>query len=102
MLEENPVFSSLLHNPHGEKTALKFVVRRLEVELKMPEHAFITQDEEVTDENGYMFFIVKGDCSVTVKDKIGEAVEEGDPKILGAGDHFGVSHCLVTCRAKVY
>lgn len=45
MLEENPVFSVLLHTTHaGNSTntsALNFIVRRLEVELKMPEHAFI-------------------------------------------------------------
>jgi hypothetical protein len=37
-----------------------------------------------------MFFIVKGDCAVKVKDKIGEAVEEVTHKTLEAGDHFGV------------
>lgn len=37
-----------------------------------------------------MYFIVKGDCEVKVKDKIGEAVEEVIHKTLGAGDHFGV------------
>jgi hypothetical protein len=41
MLEVNPVFSVLLHSYHDEKGVLNFVVRRLEVELKMPEHAFI-------------------------------------------------------------
>jgi hypothetical protein len=51
------------------------VVKRFEVELTTPEHVFMAQEEELTDNNNSMFCIAKGDCNVIIKDKIGDVVE---------------------------
>lgn len=38
-----------------------------------------------------MFFVQKGDCTVRVKDRINDIIEERDVRILNPGDHFGVN-----------
>lgn len=45
-----------------------------------------------------MFFIAKGDCSVLVKDKIGDIVEEVKARVLNPGDHFGEISLLYGCK----
>lgn len=78
---------------------MNFVVKRLEVELTTPEYVFMSQDEEIDDTNHYMFFVQKGDCTVKVKDRINDIIEERNVRILNPGDHFGVSiYSIIMCR----
>jgi hypothetical protein len=52
---------------------------------------FINQDEEIKDNNAYMYFLAKGDCVVMVKDRVLDGHEELKHRSLLPGDHFGVS-----------
>jgi hypothetical protein len=51
----------------------------------------VIQDEELTDSNNSLFIIQKGDCNVIVKDMINDSTEEVIARVLGPGDHFGVT-----------
>ncbi len=51
---------------------------------------FVNQDDELTEENSFMFFIAKGDCVVMIKDKVSDGHEELKHRSLLPGDHFGV------------
>jgi mannose-6-phosphate isomerase-like protein (cupin superfamily) len=59
--------------------------------LKTPESILCTQDEELTKETDELYFIAKGKCKVTVKDKFEDRFEEKLVRVLEPGDHFGVS-----------
>lgn len=108
-LESNIVFYSMLHHGahgghgdahgghgggHGEPShdgnILGQVVKRLQVELATPEMIFIAQDDAAGDDSS-MYFIAKGDCFVSVKDRLNEGNEEIKHRTLLPGDHFGVS-----------
>lgn len=69
---------------------MNYVVKRLQVELATPESVFVSQDDELTPENSYMYFIAKGDCNVMIKDKVNDVFEEIQHRSLLPGDHFGV------------
>lgn len=97
VLDANPVFNMLILN-YDEETVLEYVVKRFDVVLTTPEHAFVTQEEELTEENHNMFFIAKGDCNVKVKDKIGDIVEETKARTLNVGDHFGEISMIYNCQ----
>jgi hypothetical protein len=58
--------------------------------LATPEMIFVNQDDELTEENSFMFFIAKGDCVVMIKDKVSDGHEELKHRSLLPGDHFGV------------
>ena len=96
MLEENPVFETLLSN-YSEDQVLEFVIKRFEVELTTPEYAFMTQEEELNEENTNRFFSSKGDCNVMVKDKIGDIIEETKARTLNPGAHFGEISLIYGC-----
>jgi hypothetical protein len=55
---------------------MNYVVKRLQVELATPESVFVAQDDELTLDNSYMYFISKGDCNVMIKDKVNDVAEE--------------------------
>ena len=58
----------------------------METILKRPEEILCAQDEELTteaqkkekpaDDNDYIYFIAKGKCKVTIKDKFNDRYEE--------------------------
>ena len=63
----------------------------METVLQTPETILCMQDEELNNENDVIYFISKGKCKVTVKDKFNDRYEEKEVRILNPGMHFGVS-----------
>ena len=69
--------------------------------LKTPEQVLCNQDEELATEkekkddpskdNHHLYFIAKGKCKVTIRDKFNDRYEEYVARILDQGMHFGVS-----------
>ena len=67
-----------------------------------------SQDEELVSEqekkenpsvdNHHLYFIAKGKCKVTVKDKFKDRYEEFEARILNQGDHFGEISMLYNCK----
>ncbi|CDW87072.1 cyclic nucleotide-binding protein [Stylonychia lemnae] len=118
-LESNIVFHSFLsghgsgHDQHGghgdqgghgssvdaggEHSIMNFIVKRLKVELATPEQIFVSQDDEVTEDTCYMFFLAKGDCVVMIKDRVQDGHEEIKHRSLLPGDHFGEISMIYGC-----
>jgi len=71
------------------------IVKRMETILMTPESILCQQDEELSPENDFIYFISKGKCKVTIKDKFTDRYEEKEVRILEPGMHFGVSHKLI-------
>ena len=78
-------------NHEIDEQKLRFLVKRMEVELTSPEFAFFNVDDEFNEENCNMFIIHKGDCKVTVKDNLDENTTEVVVRDLFPGDLFGVN-----------
>ena len=51
----------------------------------------MAQDEIVTVDNSFMYFMAKGECTVTISDRLLHGAEDIVVRVLKAGDHFGVS-----------
>ena len=76
--------------------------------LKTPEQVMCSQDEELVSEevrkefpnkdNHHLYFIAKGKCLVTVKDKFKDRYEEYQARILAQGDHFGEIGMIYKCK----
>jgi CRP-like cAMP-binding protein len=60
--------------------------------LSVPEEDIITQGEDGND----MFFLLKGDCIVILKDESGNS--EILDRLMVAGDHFGEISLIYKCK----
>jgi len=67
VIKKNEAIKSLLGGSEDEAVT-NYCVRRLEVELEVPEHVFVLQEEHPVEENTFMYFIAKGLCQVKVRD----------------------------------
>lgn len=70
---------------------IRFLVMKFVTVLSIPEDVLFRQDEYSTD----MYFIAKGECSVSVRDY--RKKEHTDFKILKPGDHFGEVSLIYDC-----
>ena len=93
-LRVNDVFFDIIE-VHGElaNPIIRFVVKKLKIELTKPEQVLINQGEELDADHtkNFMYFLTKGECEVKVKDR--QKLKEEDLRVrtLYPGDHFGVS-----------
>lgn len=71
---------------------IRFLVMKLVTVLSVPEDVFFRQDDESDD----MYFIAKGECSVSVRDY--KKKEHKNFKVLKPGDHFGEISLVYGCR----
>ena len=83
------------HNEVDE-AKLRFLVKRMEVELTTPEFAFFNVDDDYSEDTCCMYFIQKGDCKVLVKDNVDENTVEVTVRDLYPGDLFGVMYNSLT------
>lgn len=71
---------------------IRFLVMKLVTVLSVPEDVLFRQDDESND----MYFIAKGECSVSIRDY--KKREHKNFKILKPGDHFGEISLLYGTR----
>ena len=64
----NAIWKQLLASFNRDEVVSN-IVKRMDTMLKTPESVLITQYEEITKENDYIYLIAKGKCRVEFKDK---------------------------------
>jgi len=74
------------------------IVKRMDTVLKTPETVLCKQDEELTKENDEIYFIAKGKCKVSIRDKFSDRFEEKIVRVLDPGMHFGEISMLYQCK----
>jgi hypothetical protein len=92
------IITSKLMNTNNEGEVINNIVKKMDTILKTPESILCKQNEEVTKENNDIYFIAKGKCNVSVKDKFSKRSEEKIVKILEPGSHFGEISVLYNCN----
>ena len=88
----NLMKKKLLSGQSKVNQTIRFLVMKLVTVLSVPEDYFFRQDDESTD----MYFIAKGECTVTIKDY--KRREHKSFKVLKPGDHFGEISLIYGCR----
>jgi len=84
--------AKLLANQSKSDQTIRFLVMKLVTILSVPGDVFFRQDEESND----MYFIAKGECSVSIRNYKKEEIKNF--KILIPGDHFGEISLIYGCR----
>ena len=112
-VKTNPITKSLMRDEKDlsgsgyNDEVINNIVKRMKTILKTPEFVLCAQDEELvmqhTNENDpdqedqyndYIYFIAKGRCKVTIRDKFTDRSEEKIVNILEQDMHFGVSNII--------
>ena len=86
----NEVFVELLENYNDNDKVIHFMVGKLKIYLSEPEKILVKQFDQVHDDkHDGMFYVIKGETEVLVKDKQRLNKQDKPVQKLFPGDHFG-------------
>jgi len=97
VLGKNEVLEQPLRLSGDRQATLDFIIRRMNIHFVAPETQIIMQGESIEEGKNLMYFLERGECMVTVRDK--QKLRNADKKVrsLFSGEYFGVrrnGNCL--------